>query len=195
MVETRRRRQIEDVASELFRERGYEGTSVRDIARALDIRGASLYAHVTSKEDVLWAIVDRAACAFETTAAFADERTHDQPASVRLRAHVEAHLGVVTADPEAASVFDREWRHLRGGRRAAMLERRDAYERRLRELIQDGTGHGEFVEVDPSLAAAFLLTSLNAVASWYRPDGALSAAAITHAYADMAVRSLTEAGR
>ena len=46
MVETTRRREIEDVASSLFHERGYSGTSVRDIARALDIQGASLYAHV-----------------------------------------------------------------------------------------------------------------------------------------------------
>ncbi|MEO8208725.1 MAG: helix-turn-helix domain-containing protein, partial [Chloroflexota bacterium] len=58
MVELTRRRAIEDVASELFREHGYAATSVRDIARAVDIQGASLYAHVTSKEDVLWAIVD-----------------------------------------------------------------------------------------------------------------------------------------
>ena len=61
MVETTRRREIEAVASELFHERGYAGTSVRDIARALDIQGASLYAHVASKEEVLWTIVDRTA--------------------------------------------------------------------------------------------------------------------------------------
>ena len=61
MVETARRREIEDVASSLFRERGYAGTSVRDIARALDILGASLYAHVASKQDVLRAIVERMA--------------------------------------------------------------------------------------------------------------------------------------
>jgi AcrR family transcriptional regulator len=68
VVETTRRREIEDVASSLFRERGYSGTSVRDIARALDIQGASLYAHVASKQDVLWAIVDRMATRFETAA-------------------------------------------------------------------------------------------------------------------------------
>ena len=61
MVEISRRQAIEDVASDLFRERGYAATSIRDIARALSVQGASLYAHVTSKEDVLWAIVDRAA--------------------------------------------------------------------------------------------------------------------------------------
>ena len=60
MVEHLSRRQaIEDVASDLFRERGYAATSIRDIARALSVQGASLYSHVTSKEDVLWAIVDQ----------------------------------------------------------------------------------------------------------------------------------------
>ena len=68
MVETSRRREIEDVASALFRQRGYSGTSVRDIARALDIQGASLYAHVASKQEVLWAIVERMATRFEQAA-------------------------------------------------------------------------------------------------------------------------------
>src|SRR4029079_1429656 len=68
MVETTRRQAIEDAASSLFHEHGYSGTSVRDIARALDIQGASLYAHVASKQDVLWAIVDRMAGRFEAAA-------------------------------------------------------------------------------------------------------------------------------
>ena len=67
-----RRQAIEEVASGLFRDRGYAATSVRDIARALDIQGASLYSHVTSKADVLWAIVDRAATRFEQASEAAD---------------------------------------------------------------------------------------------------------------------------
>ena len=87
MVETTRRREIEDVASELFREHGYSGTSVRDIARALDIQGASLYAHVASKQDVLWSIVDRTASQFEAAAdaALAGLRGDADPMA-RLRA-------------------------------------------------------------------------------------------------------------
>ena len=68
MVEITRRQAIEEAASSLFRERGYSGTSVRDIARAVDIQGASLYAHVTSKQDVLWSIVERMASTFEVAA-------------------------------------------------------------------------------------------------------------------------------
>ena len=104
-----RRRAIEDVASSLFREHGYAGTSIRDIARALDIQGASVYAHVASKEDVLWSIVDRAATAFEQAAAAADAGLpRSAGASERIGALVRAHVGVVARDPELASVFVHE---------------------------------------------------------------------------------------
>jgi TetR/AcrR family transcriptional regulator, cholesterol catabolism regulator len=189
-----RRRAIEDVASGLFRERGYAATSVRDIARALDIQGASLYAHMTSKEDVLWAIVDRAASAFEEAAdrTMAREAGVPTDATARLGALVRAHVGVVVADPELASVFVHEWRHLSGNRRDAILARRDAYERRFRQLIRRGVAAGDFVPTDPALAATFLLTALNGIAGWYRPDGRLAARRIADHYADLAVRTLTE---
>src|SRR5258707_9104530 len=108
MVEISRRQAIEDVASDLFRERGYAATSIRDIARALSVQGASLYAHVTSKEDVLWAIVDRAATRFEAAADRAEaeaavRRTGD-PAEA-LAALVRAHVDVLTSDVDAAGVF------------------------------------------------------------------------------------------
>jgi AcrR family transcriptional regulator len=188
-----RRQAIEDVASALFRERGYAATSVRDIARALDIQGASLYAHVTSKADVLWTIVDRAATRFEQAARAADAALPPSAgAAERIGAFVRAHVGVVTADPELASVFVHEWRHLEGARREAILERRDAYERRVREAIGEGMAAGELLPTDPAVAAAYILGAVNAVAGWYRPDGRLAADRIADHYADLAVRSLTE---
>ncbi|HEY4190825.1 MAG TPA: TetR/AcrR family transcriptional regulator [Candidatus Limnocylindrales bacterium] len=194
MVDTGRRRQIEDVASEMFRDQGYPATGVRDIARALDLQGASLYAHVTSKEAVLWAIVERAASMFENAADRALDATAGKPASTRLRALVVAHVGVVTGGPEAASVFDREWRHLEDPRRDEVRTRRDAYEARFRGLIDDGVAAGDFARVDPALASAFLLTALNAVGTWYRPEGRRTPAEIASAYADMALGSLQETG-
>lgn len=193
MVETTRRRAIEDAASDLFRRQGYAATSVRDIARALDIRGPSLYAHVASKEDVLWAIVDRVASRFEVAAdrAAATARDPDD----RLAALVRAHVGVVTEDVGEASVFIHEWRHLSDERRQAVLERRDAYETRFRWAIAGGIAEGQFAMTDPSLAATFLLTALNGIPTWYRPGGSTSPTQLADLYADFAVRSLTEASR
>ena len=187
-----RRREIDEVASELFHANGYAATSVRDIARALDIQGASLYAHVASKEDVLFSIVDRAATAFEAAANEAVAETTDADPVERLAALVEAHVDVVTADPERASVFVTEWRHLSGSRRAAIAQRRDAYEARFRAVIEDGTAVGAFRATDSALAATFILTALNGIATWYRPDGRLSADRIADHYVDLALRSLSE---
>jgi AcrR family transcriptional regulator len=193
LVETTRRRAIEDAASDLFRRHGYAATSVRDIARALDIQGASLYAHVASKEDVLWAIVDRVASRFEMAAGAVLAGTDDADAT--LRRLVRAHVEVVTGDVGEAQVFIHEWRHLSGERRAAVLERRDAYEAAFRGVIADGIATGIFAMTDPTMAATFLLTALNGIPTWYRADGPVSPAQLADLYADLAVRSLTEASR
>ena len=196
MIETSpRRHEIDEVASELFRANGYAATSIRDIARALDMQGASLYAHVASKEDLLWAIVDRAATAFEIAADRAADETSGADAVERLAALVEAHVEAVTNDPERSSVFITEWRHLSGGRRAEISGRRDAYEGRFRETIADGLSVGAFAATDPAIAATFILTALNGIATWYRPDGRLTADRIADHYVDLSLRSLTEASR
>jgi TetR/AcrR family transcriptional regulator, cholesterol catabolism regulator len=176
VVEASRKRAIEDVASDLFRERGYAATSVRDIARALSMQGPSLYAHVSSKEDVLWAIVDRAAGRFEAAAELALERSEERrpgdPVEA-LTALIRTHVGVVTGDVGEASVFVHEWRSLGPERRAAVLDRRDAYEARFRRLIAEGVAIGAFGITDPAIAATVILGALNAVATWYDPDGRL----------------------
>jgi len=193
VIETGARRlEIDEVASELFHMNGYAATSVRDIARALDIQGASLYAHVASKEDVLFSIVDRAAGAFERAADAAEAEAADGDPVERLAALVEGHVDIVTADPERASVFVTEWRHLSAERRAAISARRDGYERRFREVIEEGIALGAFRASDSALAATFILTALNGIPTWYRPDGRLSADRIADHYVDLALRALSE---
>lgn len=193
MVELTRRQAIEDVASDLFRERGYAGTSIRDIARALSVQGASLYAHVTSKEDVLWAIVDRAADRFEAAADHAereaDARRPGDPAEA-IAALVRAHIEVLTADVDEAGVFVHEWRALGEERRATILGRRDAYEARFRRRIEEGIGVGAFAMTDPAVASTTLLTALNGVATWYDPDGRLPAGRIADHLVELALRML-----
>lgn len=193
MVETTRRQAIEDAASALFHAHGYSGTSVRDIARAVDIQGASLYAHVTSKQDVLWSIVEQTAVRFEAAAdaiEAADPGGSTFGRGVYLIALVRAHVGVVTDDIERASVFVHEWRALQGHRREEIARRRDAYEGRFRAVVADGVRTGAFHAVDPGVATAYILTALNGLVGWYRPDGRLSAGAIADVYADLSLRAV-----
>jgi TetR/AcrR family transcriptional regulator, cholesterol catabolism regulator len=194
LVEISRRRAIEDVASDLFREHGYAGTSIRDIARALSVQGASLYAHVASKEEVLWAIVDRAASRFEAAAdraeAEAETRRPGDPAEA-LAALVRAHVDVLTSDVDAAGVFVHEWRSLEPAHRDAILARRDTYEARFRRRIEDGIAVGTFVMTDPAIATSTLLSAINGTAAWYDPNGRLPAPRIADHLVELSLRMVS----
>src|SRR5438105_6705523 len=105
-----RKEQIYSTARSLFSERGYHATTVRDIARELNMQGGSLYAHIDSKEDVLWEIVQRAAEQFFT--AVRPLAGEPVPASLRLRRMLRAHVEVVARNLDNATVFFHEWRFL-----------------------------------------------------------------------------------
>lgn len=186
---TPRKQQIEDAASTLFRERGYAATSVRDIAHALDMQGGSLYAHVASKEDVLWAIVVRAADRFN--AEVGPIAASDRTAARKLRKMIRGHVAVVTSAQKDAAVFLDEWRFLSPERRATIAARRDDYEGMFRTAIAQGVASGEFGRVDPAQTAIVILSALNGIASWYSPEGKLTAAQIADQHADLFIRALT----
>ena len=185
-----RRQQIEDAASALFRERGYAATSVRDIAHAIDMQGGSLYAHVASKEDVLWSIVNRAADRFNSEVG--PVAVSGAPPTVRLRAMIRAHVSVVTSAQKDAAVFLHEWRFLSRERREQMAERRDAYEALFRRVIAEGIADGTFNPADPRLAAMAILSALNGIATWYRPDGPLTATEVADQYANLFLGGLAD---
>jgi TetR/AcrR family transcriptional regulator, cholesterol catabolism regulator len=183
-----RRRQIEDVASTLFSHRGYAATSMRDIAKALDLQGGSLYAHIPSKEAVLAAIVEEAAEDFHAAVRPIAERRG--PAADRLREMVAAHIRVVTGGRERAKVFLFEWTFLGQERREAVARSRAAYQRYFERVVAEGVAAGELETSDPRLAAVFVLSAMNAVAHWYRPDGPLDPETLAGRYADLFLEGL-----
>src|SRR5947209_1552619 len=144
-----RKEQIYSTARSLFSERGYHATTVRDIARELNMQGGSLYAHIESKEDVLWELVNRAAEQF--LGAVGPIAQSDSPPAEKLREMVRAHVSVVAANLDDATVFLHEWRFLGQDRREAIADRRDRYERLYRQVIEDGIESGEFAPADPKM--------------------------------------------
>lgn len=178
-----RREQIEDVASALFSDRGYRATSMRDIARQLDIQGASLYAHIPSKEAVLASIVERAAERFDQ--AIRPIAQSPGSAAERLRRMIDAHVRVVAESRERAHVFLFEWVSLGPERRDAVARARDDYEGNFTRVIAEGIATGELAHEDARMAAVFLLSAMNGLAHWYRPDGPLGPEAIARQYADL----------
>jgi len=186
-----RRDDILVMAGRMFGEKGYHATSMRDLAKALDLRGSSLYTHFGAKEDVLWEIVTRAAAAFE---AAVDSVPDDLPPAQRLGAMIMAHFGVVAAELATATVFFQDWLHLGPARRQAMVAVRAAYQQRFVDVIEEGRARGEFRVDDPRLAALITLSALNWSYQWLDPAGRLDLEVVARAYASQLLDGLSGDG-
>ena len=112
------------------------------------------------------------------------------PAAERLREMIAAHVRVVTGGRERAKVFLFEWTFLGEERRAAVTRSRSAYQAYFERVIAEGMAAGELDTPDPRLAAVFILSAMNAMAYWYRPDGALGPDALAGHYADLFLSGL-----
>jgi AcrR family transcriptional regulator len=188
MDSTARKEQIFQTAGSMFSRQGYHATTMRDIARELNMQGGSLYAHIDSKEDMLWEIVEQAAGQF--LAAVRPLTALPEPASARLRRMLRVHVDVVTRNLDNATVFFHEWRFLSTPRRAQIAAQRDEYEALFRRVIQDGIDAGEFPQADARMGALLVLSAGNWLYQWFRPDGALSADAVAAQMADVLIAGL-----
>jgi len=168
-VDLSKKELIQREAVRMFRERGYLATSVRDIAEAVGIQGGSLYAHVDSKDDLLWEIVNASADRFFL--AIEPIRSSNRTTMARLREAIISHVGVITADLDAAAVYSTEWRHLSEQRRNAFANRRDEYEQLFRSMIGDGIRERLLWSTDEAFVSLFVLSALNWVYQWYKPGG------------------------
>jgi AcrR family transcriptional regulator len=111
MTDTRNTRaDVVQAAGRLFAERGYHGTSMRDLGRELGLQGSSLYSHIRSKEDLLVDVVQRAADLFQIGADRATVQTGDERAT--LRALIAGHVDVLLDHVDEARTFLNEARSL-----------------------------------------------------------------------------------
>jgi TetR/AcrR family transcriptional regulator, cholesterol catabolism regulator len=162
-----RRTEVTREAARLFARKGYHGTSIGDIAEALGVRKGSLYAHIASKEDLLYETLRDGAAAFH---AALDAIPDDLPATEKIRLALRGHLRVVAEQLDVATVFVQEWRYLQGERLAEFVGERRRYEARIRELFREGRELSELrADLDESAATLVLLSAANWAYTWLRP--------------------------
>lgn len=191
MVTTRNTRDdVVRAAGRLFAERGYHGTSMRDLGKELGLLGSSLYSHVESKQDLLVEVVEEGARLFETSAdaALATEGT----AADRLRALMRGHVDVVVDNIEVSRTFLNEARMLDDDHRGRILAARDHYEEVFRTVLREGADDGTFqADLDPKTSAIFILSMLNAVERWYDPRGEIDRTSLVNRLDGFALAALS----
>ena len=166
-----RKDQIRQKAQTLFRERGYRATSMRDLAETLGMEAASLYNHISSKEELLQQICFAMAAEFfdavEPVAASA------LAPKEKLRAAIEAHLGVIATNSDASAVFLHEWRHMGEPFLNDFKLMRRRYEKMFRAIIEEGMALGVFKSSDSQLATRTLLSGTNWTYETHKSHGKL----------------------
>jgi AcrR family transcriptional regulator len=182
------------VAARLFSENGYHGTSMQHLAEALGLQRGSLYAHIGSKEELLFDVVNEGADRFleRGEAAFGLEAI----ASLRLRRLLVGHIETAIEHLDASTVFLNEWRYLSTDLRSIVQDKRDRYEAFVRGIIADGIEAGEFRDdADVRFAARLVLSAGNWTYAWYRPGGELGPTEIGQKFAELLIKGLDSAGR
>lgn len=161
-------------AGRLFAKRGFHGTSMRDLGEELGMLGSSIYSHVAGKNELLVEVIRRGADFFRGVVTSA--MSGDAPAIEQLRRLVFGHVGVVVGHIDESRTFLFESRFLEEADRRKIVEMRDDYEEAYRHVISSGIAEGSISRgIDPGMTAIFILSVLNALIRWYRPDGNRSA--------------------
>ncbi len=172
-VEESTRERIRREAASLFRRKGFNGTSMAELAAAVGVTKSSLYHHFPSKQALLSEIieltVDRVTPLVEAVAA------SDEPAGERLRAAVEIHTVEAIRDRDAVACFIEEGRYLRPDLMEAHLIKRDRYEQIFRRMFEEGIESGELAPQDVGMSVRAILGMANSVVRWYRTDGSKTA--------------------
>lgn len=180
------RDRIMDEAATLFLQRGYEATSLRQLAEVVGMKAGSLYYHFASKDELLTAILRRGIDVMET--AFDDARASsiDATAHRRVEAHVRAHLAALFENGPYTAAHVMTFRTSPEAVRAAVVPMRDAYEARWTELFRELQADGQLApEVDVNIARLALFGAMNSSVEWFDADrGSLDrfASAITRQF-------------
>lgn len=165
VIKDSRKNQIIETATQLFKSKGYSGTSMRDLATEVGMVVGGLYSHVNSKDEILQNICFDMANKFLhhidnvlSMKNLSNEEKLDQA--------IQGHARIISADINATSVFWNEWKYLPDPWLSDFSKMQIEYESKFRSILESGVTAGEFNIEDPSFATMAILSSLNGLQKW-----------------------------
>ncbi|MGZ5246862.1 MAG: TetR/AcrR family transcriptional regulator [Flavitalea sp.] len=160
-------------AAELFREKGYNASSMRDLAEKVGVEAASLYNHIKSKSDILQEICFKIANQFLTE--IEQITTGDKSAIEKVEEVLRFHIRQMVNNYEEVIVSDREWKHLADPYLSNFQNQRRVYRQRIAALIQQGIEKNEIKQIDAPTAVLIMLHAVSGIESWHRSHKKISA--------------------
>jgi AcrR family transcriptional regulator len=184
--------QLLEIAAEVFAERGYDRTSLQEIATRTGILKGSIYYYIKTKEDLLAHLLREA---HEKGLAQIRPIAEGTGSPIRRLADmIAAHIRYVCTDRKRTAVFIHEGKRLTAQKRKEYLGDGHAYRNLFQKVILEGQEAGMIVpQLNPKLAALCLLGSLNSLYEWYRPEGEFAIASIAQHFILTSLTGMTTA--
>ena len=182
------REEILEAATQIFSQKGFHATSMQDIAEAVNLQKASLYYHISSKQEILVVVLDQAIDLLIER--MQEVMALPLPTDKKLKRAMQVYLGSLLEHRDLAAVLLLEHRSLEPDLLEQHIPRRDRFESLWRDLLQEGVTTGVFHCEHPALTSRALLGVMNWAITWYRPDGALSGEMIADQFCDLFLRGL-----
>ena len=160
-------------AAQMFREKGFAATSMRDLAETVGIEAASLYNHIRSKNEMLESICFDVANRYTI---FMDElESGNQGTIKKIETLLRFHIKQMIENFEEVIVCDREWKHLDEPYLSNFHNQRRSYRKRFAAIIEAGISKNEVKKIDAPTAVLIMLHSVNGIESWHRSTAKISA--------------------
>ena len=170
--ESNRRDELLRVSAKLFREKGFDGTSIRDISSAAGMHSGSPFYHFKTKQDILVAVMEQGLA--EGLRKTEEVMALPLPPEQKLVRLIRAQLGtILEEDSDFIPVLLYDWRSLSPANRRRIVELKDRYDALWQHVIDDLQRLGH-MPGDAQLVRLLILGAVNWTGTWYRTGGRLS---------------------
>ncbi|GGX23982.1 TetR/AcrR family transcriptional regulator [Aquimarina muelleri] len=176
-IETRKQ-EIVSAASILFKEKGYSAVTMRDLAKAMGIKAASLYNHIQSKQEILSTIIIE--LAEEFTTGMDKIATSRDSAIQKLENIIDLHIDVTLRNADGLASLNNDWMHLEEDNLQYFEKMREEYEDSFREIVRKGVDEGEIKSFNIEIIVFSTLSTLRTLYLWYPKQKNIDANILKH---------------
>tara|TARA_R110000851_G_scaffold32130_1_gene86423 strand:- start:178 stop:741 length:564 start_codon:yes stop_codon:yes gene_type:complete len=159
-----RKKQILKTAAQLFKDRGYSAVTMRDLAAAMDMKAASLYNHISGKQEILATLILEVAQEF--TAGMDAVEENDNSAFAKAEQLILLHIKIALEYTNALAVLNTDWMHLEGKQYQQYIQLRKNYELDFKKILESGIANGEFKKMSVETLLFNLLSTLRSIYLW-----------------------------
>ena len=187
-VETRKQ-EIIVTAAQLFKKRGYSAVTMRDLAKAMGIKAASLYNHINSKQEILTDII--ISLAEEFTQGINGIKSSNANNLDKLRAIVNLHVDITTRNTFGMASLNNDWMHLED-KLDYYFELRHNYENDFRNIISQGIKAKEITNTNIDIMLFSMLSTLRSLYIWLPKKEDLNIEELTDKLSEILINGITK---